>query len=287
MADRPQLRGDTITFNVGGRSFEILRQTIAAHPSTLLACLLDDVSVDSQRPIFVDANADRFSNILDWYRYGEMFSSPMFPLQALLRDALFFLLPDIVTVDGRQYMLNKSRVPCARDSFDALMAEVAASWEGFETFVDSIATQARQHLLEAAHASKSLKWDMRRFNDSDIAASGSYMVQLATTQLWDPDWVDEHNVCNSLRLQLLAHELASRGFECNVETDLTGVVKLSLSFRRQSSQKMVVQAMRLEGFDHVDRPSQQNSQGGRCREGDIKPIKGKRREPSARVQCVF
>merc|ERR1719264_2475799 len=84
----------TVVFNVGGRHFEVLRQTIEARPATLLASLLEDIGTDSGRPIFVDANSDRFAHILEWYRHGEMHVAADCPVAGIICDARFFLLPD-------------------------------------------------------------------------------------------------------------------------------------------------------------------------------------------------
>jgi len=104
----------TVIFDVGGQHFKVLRQTVAARPDTLLATLIDDIGTDCGEPIFVDANPDRFGHILDWYRYGEMYAQE-FVIGALLRDAKFFLLPDIMRINGIAHFCGSlSSGSCAR-----------------------------------------------------------------------------------------------------------------------------------------------------------------------------
>ena len=95
---------DSIIFNVGGRRFEVLRETIERRKGTHLARLIK--GADDSRPVFVDANPDRFECILDWYRYGEIFVDKGRSVAAVLRDADYFLLPDTVKINGETHKVR-------------------------------------------------------------------------------------------------------------------------------------------------------------------------------------
>eukprot|EP00929_Paragymnodinium_shiwhaense_P053997 TRINITY_DN27069_c0_g1_i2.p1 TRINITY_DN27069_c0_g1~~TRINITY_DN27069_c0_g1_i2.p1 ORF type:complete len:188 (-),score=15.83 TRINITY_DN27069_c0_g1_i2:162-656(-) len=130
---------EVVTFDVGGRLFKTLRSTVRRHPTTLLACLLDDVSVDSTEPIFVDASPDRFTHFMDWLRYEEMFIPNECSFEALLRDARFFLLPDNVKINGLWHSILPEKLPCTaeacmRDYFD----DLKRGWPSFEEEIDAI-----------------------------------------------------------------------------------------------------------------------------------------------------
>ncbi len=81
--------GSTVTFDVRGQLFKVLRQSVTQRPSTLLAQLVENMQGDEH--VFIDASAERFSHILDWYTYGEMFASSGISERAVLRDCCFFL----------------------------------------------------------------------------------------------------------------------------------------------------------------------------------------------------
>mmetsp|Transcript_20002 Transcript_20002/g.46557 ORF Transcript_20002/g.46557 Transcript_20002/m.46557 type:complete len:242 (-) Transcript_20002:158-883(-) len=98
--------GDTVVVNVGGEKFQVLRQTIAGKPETLLCTLLDDpahkakqkTSANHAAPqaeeIFVEADPKRFRYILDWYRYGSICVPNNMSVQEMRRECAFFQLPD-------------------------------------------------------------------------------------------------------------------------------------------------------------------------------------------------
>jgi len=219
----------TVTFDVGGTLFKVLAQTILACPSTLLASMLEDISVNPEKPIFVDANPERFSFILDWYRYGEMYAHVDGLVPALLRDACFFLLPDVVIINGRSFTLR----PPASKPFpalkvrDALTSCVTSSWPTFETYVDGLIKQVREHYMTLANVAAV----PRQRDDGHEDALACSREQLATevfapkefvlsdwgnfTDSW-VRWADPANVCTRERLWVLVTELENRGFECQL-----------------------------------------------------------------------
>lgn len=210
--------GDTVVFNAGGRRFEVLAMLIRAHPSTLLAHLVDDVDVDATRVIFVEANQDRFSYILDWYRYGEMFLPPGCPVDALLRDAKYFMLPDFVKIDGRLYGIGKAR---AEDLNEKLRSCVLAKWPTFPTYLNKILNDVGETFDSLCEGTDDVKHPITDCSRLDKEARESICFALP---LADPvvqgrrefscEWSDASNVCNVLRLQVLLDELRKLGYEC-------------------------------------------------------------------------
>mmetsp|Transcript_4521 Transcript_4521/g.4401 ORF Transcript_4521/g.4401 Transcript_4521/m.4401 type:complete len:122 (+) Transcript_4521:105-470(+) len=64
----------TVTFNVGGRIFQLAKSTIDKYPSTVLAVTVSDrwTNGDITTPIFLDRNPEAFAFVLDWYRNGRI-----------------------------------------------------------------------------------------------------------------------------------------------------------------------------------------------------------------------
>lgn len=240
---------DTVIFNVGGRMFEVLRQTIDNYPSTLLPCLAGDIGTDLSSPVFVDANPDRFAHILDWYRYGQMFMPDGPEVQAMLRDARFYLLPDVITINGVSFHVGKD-VPLR--SYDAVMKDVATSWPGFQEYLDRIVTEADQTVARAVQHSKFTQHDDGNCNKEDLTSVVFHSVPLTISmphigQFADASfprrehfWNDETNICNKYRLQALIHELTKRGFVCSVQADQDGGLSLSVGLRRPSNQEVKI-----------------------------------------------
>jgi len=203
----------TVVFNVGGRHYEVLRQTIEARPSALLASLLDDIGTDSAQPIFVDANPDRFAYILDWYRYGEIHLPADYPVMALLNDARFFLLPDSVNINGSPHGLR----PALEDDHlrGAAISSVTKEWPTFEQYVTELIAEVRNELEALSERAKSVRDDVHWYQ------CGVDTKQRFTLSEYVSDrgqiWRDHQNVCNEERLRVLVAELERRGFKCEVE----------------------------------------------------------------------
>ena len=87
----------TVTFDVRGHLFKVLRKSVTRQPTTPLA--LHVASMKNNGHVLIDANPERFSHILDWYVYGEIFCSDASE-KAVLRDCSFFQLGDVVVVNG-------------------------------------------------------------------------------------------------------------------------------------------------------------------------------------------
>jgi len=233
----------TVIFNIGGTHFEVLRRTIDAHPNALLASLVADVAQFCEEPVFVDANAERFAHILDWYRYGEMFLPPGPLVSAVLRDARFFLLPDKITVNGVVHTISRGG---AQGPFEAVMKGVVASWKDFDDYVETIVAQANRAWDSLKQVSRTCADDYFDGN-VDFGTLRPHSVRLADKEeTGQRKWKDPQNVCNVYRLQLLVYELNRRGFACDVQADQYEVM-LHMSARRPGGQTGVVQAVQVEG----------------------------------------
>ena len=61
----------TVQLNVGGRHFEVSRETIDKFSESILATLVEDTwQEDPQETVFIDRNGDTFAYVLDFMRYG-------------------------------------------------------------------------------------------------------------------------------------------------------------------------------------------------------------------------
>jgi len=206
----------TVTFNVGGRHFEVLRYVIQRHPGTLLASLIDDIGTDCSLPIFVDANPERFVHILDWYRYGEMYISRDTPVAAVLRDARYFLLPDSLQINGEMHLLQ---APAAANVRRRAKSAVLAEWPDFDGFVTRTISEVTKKLESNGPDST------KAVGETEFWSQGSDATYLykdfpiasycAERHRWM--WLDDKNVCSHHRLRVLLAELRVLGFECSVE----------------------------------------------------------------------
>lgn len=201
----------TVIFNVGGKHFEVLQQTIAAHPATLLASMISGVNAAAAaKPIFIDANSDRFSHILDWYRYNEIFVPSDSSVQAVLRDARFFRLPDEVTINGTVHLVGTAPQNSLTTEFDTIIKKVEDAWDGFESYVERLVADARKKWAADVEASTKAGTFLEELADSSSISHHICLLQRG-------QWVDKENVSNVERVRLLCHELTRRGLECSVE----------------------------------------------------------------------
>lgn len=222
----------TVVFNVSGRHYEVLKQTIRGRPQTKLARLLDD-NAGSGRPIFVDANPDRFVHILDWYRLGEIYLPADCPLGGVLCDARLLALPEAVRINGATYPVhtNDTGPDAASDACDVASANIIDCWNGFEDYLRSIVAKVRQDLDWEVQAAKDLQDDITQACTGDFGLHVNPRTRVILSKEAplqgshfaarpDPNhphvWLDKANVCNRQRLQVLVGELAKRGFECNI-----------------------------------------------------------------------
>jgi len=198
---------DTVIFNVGGQCFEILRYKIESQPSTMLASLLSDIGTDvvSGKPLFVDANPDRFQYILDWYRYGELFVPSHCSIKAILRDCRFFMLPDSVKINGHIHLLEAGGASVER-VHEEFREKVVSQWPNFAVFVASVVSEAKAHFMRSAERS-AMAEDLQIIGNCTIDPTND--INWYTTPLTHGygKWSDEANVCSMARLEEVIREL--------------------------------------------------------------------------------
>lgn len=246
----------TVVFDVGGRLFKVLRQTVEARPSTLLAILIDDLGTDANQHIFVHANPDRFAYILDWYRYGQMYVPTRdFPTEALLRDARFFLLPDTVKINGVTFSIRPSLVEEVRNE---VINSVASGWPNFEQCLQDMLADVKTHFIHLGEGAANVrelpdstvgwqipytkghedanpctKLDLPRFifPPKEFRLSTREHVRLGFRSGSWHRWLDPENIGSKGRLYLLVRELEKRGFSCNFkESTEEFVLQVGLGF---------------------------------------------------------
>jgi len=147
-----------VNLNVRGQRFEVLPELILGKPETLLAQLLCDIGTDASKPIFVDANARRFEHILDWYRYGRMFVEEGPRLEAVLHDAMFFLLPDTVVINGRARTTGSAHVgemtaDTAKGISKSYVDGVVGDWPDFDALFADVVHGVRGKVTELVRRS--------------------------------------------------------------------------------------------------------------------------------------
>jgi len=93
--------GDIVTLNVGGRLFTTTRMTLTSEPDSVLGRMFDISSpIPPARLVdgayFLDANPDVFEVILDFLRYKSVLLPAKLPLDAVLVQARYFGLDDLI-----------------------------------------------------------------------------------------------------------------------------------------------------------------------------------------------
>mmetsp|Transcript_61343 Transcript_61343/g.142745 ORF Transcript_61343/g.142745 Transcript_61343/m.142745 type:complete len:262 (-) Transcript_61343:71-856(-) len=230
--DAAGVESGTVVFNVGGRHYEVLRQTIRARPSTLLAQLIDDIDTDSAQPIFVDANPDRFAYVMDWYRYGEIHLPVGYPTKVILNDARFFLLPDFVLINGSAHALQPpfNRHAAATKMHHAVMEH----WPTFEQCIANITAAVQNELEAVSERATMVQVDtISCMKDlaMDTLPTKSFTLSHSENK-WEV-WSDRNNVCNKERLMVLVSELRKRGFDCDVSLDASSHLTLNVGLKKE------------------------------------------------------
>mmetsp|Transcript_85136 Transcript_85136/g.237597 ORF Transcript_85136/g.237597 Transcript_85136/m.237597 type:complete len:297 (-) Transcript_85136:127-1017(-) len=160
---------DTVRFNVGGRIFEVMPHVIKSRGATLLANLMDDIETDRSRPIFVDANPDRFTHILDWYRHGEMYVADNESIQGLLRDARYFMLPDLVKINGESHSIQGY---VAAEVHEVMRKAVVGKWPNFRSYLQRLIAEIKKNAELLGDRSGDVDTDVFD-NSSDMASENA------------------------------------------------------------------------------------------------------------------
>jgi len=123
---------ESVTFDVGGRTFKVSRSLIKQHEKSMLARLVSDTwqSVkDSEKAsnLFIDRDGDRFAYVLDFLRYGHVQLPYNISKELLILDLDFFGIDgatdETITV-GHDYYCHFSKVSELHIMKANLMAQV-------------------------------------------------------------------------------------------------------------------------------------------------------------------
>jgi hypothetical protein len=98
---------DIVHLNVGGVQYCVAKSTVMKFEDTMLANLISDKWIsnnNSEEPIFIDRDGERFKYILDFYRDEEIIVPRTVSIEAVKKDALYFGLPEnaIITESKKQ-----------------------------------------------------------------------------------------------------------------------------------------------------------------------------------------
>lgn len=213
------------TFDVGGRVFKISAKLVLKKKSTLLAELLmkeegsNGKDEGNLKPIYVDASPLRFSSILDWYRYGEIYLPSSVPVGAFLQDAQLFKLPNEVIVNGCIRSVREHDK--ANKVGQGLVDNIVARWSNWKDFFEDTLQKLETHYenvgnRSAASCTQEMEeaWDFPPF-----------IIPLYT----EKGYADPANLGNGPRARVLALKLEERGYRCEFsETDLVVSLPLQL-----------------------------------------------------------
>jgi len=137
-----------------------------------------------------------------------------FIVGAVLRDAKFFLLPDVVRVNGTSHVIGSSQggIVCE----EVLMA-TKAEWPTCDQYVEDTIRELRQHFenhfrdaqqkLSTFQASGYEGWSQSVFPDKRIHVCDGAQKN---------PWLDNHNLNDFRRVFRLIAELTRRGFKCRL-----------------------------------------------------------------------
>lgn len=248
----PKPLGPMATLDVGGQIFKFSASLIRSKPSTLLAQLVDSAggndeprggSPNGGRPIFVDAAPERFTCILDWYRYGEIHVPRSVPVAAVLQDAKRLGLPNEIVING---VARSTGANVAQKVGRDLMAGVVRQWPGFSTFLAQLLDTIREHFqavgdLSGAKlgAAGNQRPPRTMAADAECASEGkedaeeeeAYDFPPFVLPLYDEKgWVDQHHVCSAARARALALRVEERGYRCDF-TEAELLVSLPLRLK--------------------------------------------------------
>jgi hypothetical protein len=116
---------ETVTFNVGGKMYQVSKSLIEQHKETILARMISGTwqklgGENEAAPVmFVDRDGDRFAYVLDFLRYGHVVLPYQVSRELFLLDLDFFGISDVSDESVAQGHLNLGHV----HGIDALLKE--------------------------------------------------------------------------------------------------------------------------------------------------------------------
>jgi len=119
--------GEVVTLNVGGRLFRTTRTTLTSEPDSVLGRMFDPTSpLPPARMIdgafFIDANPAIFEVVLDFLRHRCILLPPNLPMEAVLAQARYFGLEDLLSRGGEDRGETRVRVNAGGTFFETTRA---------------------------------------------------------------------------------------------------------------------------------------------------------------------
>lgn len=94
------MKREIAIFNVGGTRYDVAIDILMKFEDTLLAQLVVlKGNKNSQEPIYIERDGERFRYILDWYRDGRINVPKTDSIESIKSDALFFGLPRNIIIE--------------------------------------------------------------------------------------------------------------------------------------------------------------------------------------------
>eukprot|EP00913_Durusdinium_trenchii_P019561 g18388.t1 len=110
-------RSDLVTFNVGGKIYQVLREpTLSLHPNSLLTQLAEDKQDDKE--IFVEGDQDLFKYVLAYHRDRKIILPPTISMAAVQQELKRFNLD----AKSEEMVLDEAYLPFMLKQIDQLAA---------------------------------------------------------------------------------------------------------------------------------------------------------------------
>lgn len=212
-----------VIFDVGGQIFKAPFSMISKNgPSTLLAQLVNSAPAPLEgedEPIFVDGAAERFSCILDWYRYGEIHVPRNVAVASVLADAQYYGLPEEIRING---VVRSTKLALGPKVAQEVLDNIIKHWPGFDGFLASLLTTIRSHFHTVGTSSGTGSQEDQAYDFQPFV--------FPIYEDGDKGWLDKQNVCSASRARLVAYKLEDRGYICSF-SDSELIVSLPLSLK--------------------------------------------------------
>jgi len=149
-----------VMVNCSGRNFRTSVGLISSYPSGRLARLLEAVKPTGKSiVVYVDTCPDRFSYIMDWYRYGEIHLPKNIPVASIMQDARSLQLPDEIVING---VVRTAAVGTAHRVAAEVTDAVITKWPTFFGVLPASAARDRGTLQRSGcHIRETATWGGR------------------------------------------------------------------------------------------------------------------------------
>ncbi|KAF4682368.1 Serine/threonine-protein phosphatase 2A activator [Perkinsus olseni] len=172
-----------VSFNVGGRIFQLAKSTLDKYPSTVLAVTVSDrwTNGDVTSPIFLDRNPEAFAFVLDWYRNGRIVLPRNCPVSkaAVQMEIEYFGLPRDTEVELER--LSFAEVTHARYDVARVFQKIRLSCSNDEMRIQ------RARLLAQGIFSEMAQNAVEIINEDDSWFTQIYVALARVVEHWGSD----------------------------------------------------------------------------------------------------